>query len=207
MGLKPRPKSLESFFLEDTDMISISGSIVALATPFHDDGSVDYAALRKLIDWHIAEGTDCICVVGTTGESPTVNVDEHCEIIRVAVEQAKGRRPIMAGCGANSTAEAIELAHNVIVDNGEAPAANQEVQDGQRGGVPKRWEVRIRDSANVWRVVASGTNTSVTAPLLVTFPAVSTTTVQWRPLDALDGEAWASAARMPSIWLGVIRPA
>ena len=91
-------------------MISISGSIVALATPFHDDGSVDYPALRKLIDWHIAEGTDCICVVGTMGESPTVNVDEHCEIIRVAVEQAKGRRPIMAGCGANSTAEAIELA-------------------------------------------------------------------------------------------------
>lgn len=91
-------------------MISISGSIVALATPFHDDGSVDYPSLRKLIDWHIEQGTDCICVVGTSGESPTVNVDEHCEIIRVAVEQAKGRRPIMAGCGANSTAEAIELA-------------------------------------------------------------------------------------------------
>lgn len=91
-------------------MISISGSIVALATPFHDDGSVDYPSLRKLIDWHIQEGTDCICVVGTSGESPTVNVDEHCEIIRVAVEQAKGRRPIMAGCGANSTSEAIELA-------------------------------------------------------------------------------------------------
>jgi 4-hydroxy-tetrahydrodipicolinate synthase len=91
-------------------MISISGSIVALATPFHDDGSVDYPNLRKLIDWHIEQGTDCICVVGTSGESPTVNVDEHCEIIRVAVEQAKGRRPIMAGCGANSTAEAIELA-------------------------------------------------------------------------------------------------
>ena len=97
-------------FTEEIDMISISGSIVALATPFHDDGSVAYPALRKLIDWHIDQGTDCICVVGTTGESPTVNVDEHCEIIRVAVEQAKGRRPIMAGCGANSTAEAIELA-------------------------------------------------------------------------------------------------
>jgi len=75
-----------------------------------EDGSVDYASLRKLIDWHIAEGTDCICVVGTTGESPTVNVQEHREIIRVSVEQAKGRVPIMAGCGANSTAEAIELA-------------------------------------------------------------------------------------------------
>jgi len=88
----------------------ITGSIVALVTPLHEDGSVDYPTLRKLIDWHIAEGTDCIGVVGTTGESPTVNVDEHCEIIRVSVEQAKGRVPIMAGCGANSTAEAIELA-------------------------------------------------------------------------------------------------
>jgi 4-hydroxy-tetrahydrodipicolinate synthase len=83
---------------------------VALVTPLHEDGSVDYPTLRKLIDWHIAEGTDCIGVVGTTGESPTVNVEEHCEIIRVSVEQAKGKVPIMAGCGANSTAEAIELA-------------------------------------------------------------------------------------------------
>jgi 4-hydroxy-tetrahydrodipicolinate synthase len=91
-------------------MKPITGSIVALATPFHEDGSVDYPTLRKLIDWHIAEGTDCIGVVGTTGESPTVNVDEHCEIIRVSVEQAAKRVPIMAGCGANSTAEAIELA-------------------------------------------------------------------------------------------------
>jgi len=88
----------------------IKGSIVALITPMQDDGSVDYPALRKLIDWHIAEGTDCIGVVGTTGESPTVNVEEHCEIIRVSVEQAAGRVPIMAGCGANSTSEAIELA-------------------------------------------------------------------------------------------------
>ena len=87
----------------------LRGSIVALATPMHDDGSVDYPALRRLIDWHIAEGTDCIGVVGTTGESPTVTVDEHCEIIRVSVEQAAARVPIMAGCGANSTAEAIEL--------------------------------------------------------------------------------------------------
>ena len=91
-------------------MKTITGSIVALATPLHVDGSVDYPALRKLVDWHIAEGTDCIGVVGTTGESPTVNVQEHCEIIRVSVEQAAKRVPIMAGCGANSTAEAIELA-------------------------------------------------------------------------------------------------
>ncbi len=91
----------------------ITGSIVALATPFHEDGSVDYPGLRKLIDWHSEEGTDCIGVVGTTGESPTVNVEEHCEIIRVSVEQAARhprKVPIMAGCGANSTAEAIELA-------------------------------------------------------------------------------------------------
>jgi 4-hydroxy-tetrahydrodipicolinate synthase len=88
----------------------ITGSSPALITPMLEDGSVDYASLRKLIDWHIAEGTDCIGVVGTTGESPTVNVEEHREIIRVSVEQSKGRVPIMAGCGANSTAEAIELA-------------------------------------------------------------------------------------------------
>src|SRR5688572_28852503 len=91
-------------------MTPITGSIVALVTPMHDDGSVDYAALRKLVDWHIQEGTDCIGVVGTTGESPTVDVDEHREIIRVSVEQARGRVPIMAGCGANSTVEAVALA-------------------------------------------------------------------------------------------------
>ena len=90
-------------------MNPIVGSIVALVTPMHEDGSVDYDGLRSLIDWHIAEGTDCIGVVGTTGESPTVSVDEHCEIIRVAVAHAAGRVPIMAGAGANSTREAIEL--------------------------------------------------------------------------------------------------
>ena len=89
-------------------MKPISGSIVALVTPMHEDGSVDYAGLRNLIDWHIAEGTDVIGVVGTTGESATVNVDEHWEIIRVAVEHTAGRVPILAGAGANSTAEAIE---------------------------------------------------------------------------------------------------
>ncbi len=90
-------------------MKPITGSIVALVTPMHDDGSVDYPTLRRLIDWHVAEGTDCIGVVGTTGESPTVNPEEHCEIIRVAVEHAAGRVPIMAGAGANATHEAIEL--------------------------------------------------------------------------------------------------
>jgi 4-hydroxy-tetrahydrodipicolinate synthase len=91
-------------------MKQITGSIVALITPFKEDGSVDYAALRKLIDWHIDQGTDCIGAVGTTGESPTVSVEEHCEIIRVSVEQADKRVPIMAGCGANSTREAVNLA-------------------------------------------------------------------------------------------------
>lgn len=91
-------------------MTPITGSIVALVTPMHENGSVDYETLRKLVDWHIQHGTDCIGVVGTTGESPTVDVEEHREIIRVAVEQANGRVPIMAGCGANSTLEAVELA-------------------------------------------------------------------------------------------------
>jgi 4-hydroxy-tetrahydrodipicolinate synthase len=93
-----------------TSMAPITGSIVALVTPLNPDMSVDYATLRKLIDWHIHEGTDCIGVVGTTGESPTVSVEEHREIIRVSVEQANKRVPIMAGCGANSTQEAIALA-------------------------------------------------------------------------------------------------
>jgi 4-hydroxy-tetrahydrodipicolinate synthase len=109
-------------------MTPITGSIVALATPMNQDGSVDYAALRKLIDWHIAEGTDCICVVGTT--------DEHCEIIRVSVEQAAKRVPIMAGCGANSTAEAIELtrfAKSVGADCQlqVVPYYNRPTQEGQ----------------------------------------------------------------------------
>jgi 4-hydroxy-tetrahydrodipicolinate synthase len=90
-------------------MNPIIGSIVALITPMQEDGSIDYPALRRLIDWHVAEGTDCIGVVGTTGESPTVSVEEHCEVIRVAVEHARGRVPIMAGAGGNSTREAIEL--------------------------------------------------------------------------------------------------
>ncbi len=117
-------------------MTPITGSIVALATPMNQDGSVDYPALRKLIDWHIAEGTDCICVVGTTGESPTVNVEEHCEIIRLSVEQAAKRVPIMAGCGANSTAEAIELtrfAKSVGADCQlqVVPYYNRPTQEGQ----------------------------------------------------------------------------
>ena len=114
----------------------LTGSIVALVTPMHEDGSVDYPQLRKLIDWHIAEGTDCIGVVGTTGESPTVNVEEHCEIIRVAVEQAAKRVPIMAGCGANSTREAIELAQFAKKVGADSqlqvvPYYNKPTQEGQ----------------------------------------------------------------------------
>jgi len=114
----------------------LTGSIVALVTPMHEDGSVDYPALRRLIDWHIEEGTDCLGVVGTTGESPTVDVEEHCEIIRVSVEQARGRVPIMAGCGANSTQEAIELARfakGVGADSQlqVVPYYNKPTQEGQ----------------------------------------------------------------------------
>ncbi len=93
-----------------TEQRPIRGSIPALITPMLEDGQVDYPTLRKLIDWHVAEGTDGLVIVGTSGESPTVNVDEHREILRVSVQQAAKRIPIIAGCGANSTAEAISLA-------------------------------------------------------------------------------------------------
>lgn len=87
----------------------IQGSIVAIVTPMHADGSLDLPGLRNLIDWHIAEGTDGIVIVGTTGESPTVSVEEHCELIKVAVEHTARRVPVIAGTGGNSTEEAIEL--------------------------------------------------------------------------------------------------
>ena len=87
----------------------IKGSIVAIVTPMHEDGSLDYPGLAKLIDWHVAEGSNGIVIVGTTGESATVDVPEHCELIRFAVEHAKGRIPIIAGTGGNSTDEAIML--------------------------------------------------------------------------------------------------
>ena len=93
-----------------TEQRPIRGSIPALITPMLEDGKVDYPTLRKLIDWHVAEGTDALVIVGTSGESPTVTVEEHREILRVSVEQAAKRIPIIAGCGANSTAEAISLA-------------------------------------------------------------------------------------------------
>ncbi|MBC7414062.1 MAG: 4-hydroxy-tetrahydrodipicolinate synthase [Herminiimonas sp.] len=87
----------------------IQGSLVAIVTPMHADGSLDLPGLRKLIDWHIAEGTDGIVIVGTSGESPTVSVEEHCQLIKLTVEHTAGRIPIIAGSGGNSTAEAIKL--------------------------------------------------------------------------------------------------
>jgi 4-hydroxy-tetrahydrodipicolinate synthase len=88
----------------------ITGSIPAIVTPMHDDGSLDLASFRKLLDWHISEGSDAFVVVGTTGESPTVDLAEHCELIQTAVKHVAGRVPVIAGTGANSTREAIELA-------------------------------------------------------------------------------------------------
>ena len=87
----------------------IQGSIVAIVTPMFEDGSLDFQSLKALLDWHIAEGTDAIVIVGTTGESPTVTVEEHCELIKVAIEHVAGRIPVIAGTGGNSTSEAIDL--------------------------------------------------------------------------------------------------
>ena len=90
-------------------MNMITGSIVAIVTPMHEDGSLDLPGMRRLVDFHVQEGTDAIVSVGTTGESPTVNVEEHHEISRATVEQAAGRIPVIAGAGANSTSEAIDM--------------------------------------------------------------------------------------------------
>jgi len=94
----------------------IQGSMVAIVTPMHEDGGLDLARYRALIDWHVESGTAAIVAVGTTGESPTVDVEEHGMLIRIAVEQAAGRIPVIAGTGGNSTREAIELtAHAAAV--------------------------------------------------------------------------------------------
>lgn len=87
----------------------ILGSIVAIVTPMQADGSLDLTALKSLLDWHVSEGTSAVVIVGTTGESPTVNVEEHCELIKVTVDHLRGRIPVIAGTGGNSTLEAIEL--------------------------------------------------------------------------------------------------
>jgi len=87
----------------------LKGSLVAIVSPMHEDGSLDLGALRRLVDWHLTGGTDGIVVVGTTGESPTVDYEEHCQLIRTTIEHVAGRVPVIAGTGANSTSEAIEL--------------------------------------------------------------------------------------------------
>ena len=113
----------------------IKGSLVAIVTPMHDDGSLDLDRYRALIDWHIEAGTAAIVAVGTTGESPTVSVQEHQELIRVAVEHSRGRVPIIAGTGANSTREAIELTRHAKEVGAQAslqvaPYYNKPTQEG-----------------------------------------------------------------------------
>jgi 4-hydroxy-tetrahydrodipicolinate synthase len=114
---------------------TIAGSMPAIVTPMLEDGRLDYPGLRSLLDWHVAEGSDGIVIVGTSGESPTVSVEEHCELIRVAVEQIAGRIPVIAGTGGNSTAEAIELTQFAKKVGADAslqvvPYYNKPTQDG-----------------------------------------------------------------------------
>jgi 4-hydroxy-tetrahydrodipicolinate synthase len=116
-------------------MNMITGSIPAIVTPMHEDGSIDYDSFRKLIEHHVKEGSDGIVVVGTTGESPTVTVDEHGELIRFTVECVAGRIPVIAGTGANSTAEAIELTRHAAKVGATAslsvvPYYNKPTQEG-----------------------------------------------------------------------------
>lgn len=125
----------QGFTFSRANMTMIQGSLVAIVTPMHADGSLDLPCLRKLIDWHIAEGTDGIVIVGTTGESPTVSVEEHCELIRVAVEHTNKRVPIIAGSGGNSTAEAIVLTKFAKASGADAslqvvPYYNRPTQEG-----------------------------------------------------------------------------
>src|SRR5260370_24481812 len=113
----------------------LTGSIVAIVTPMQDDGRLDYPRFKALIDFHVEQGTDGILVVGTTGESPTVNFDEHKELIRAAVAHARGRIPVIAGTGGNSTAEAIELAESAKNAGADAslsvvPYYNKPTQEG-----------------------------------------------------------------------------
>ena len=116
-------------------MTQLKGSLVAIVTPMHEDGALDLDAFRKLIDWHVAEGTDGIVVVGTTGESPTVDFDEHRLLIDLAVKHAAKRVAVVAGTGANSTREAIELAEHAKKAGADAsltvvPYYNRPTQEG-----------------------------------------------------------------------------
>ncbi|HTJ97228.1 MAG TPA: 4-hydroxy-tetrahydrodipicolinate synthase [Rhodocyclaceae bacterium] len=113
----------------------ITGSLPAIPTPMQDDGSLDIPALKRMLDWHVAEGTDGIVVVGTTGESPTVDFDEHCLLIKTTVDHIAGRIPVIAGTGANSTPEAIKLAQYAKEAGADAhlsvvPYYNKPTQEG-----------------------------------------------------------------------------
>lgn len=113
----------------------LQGSLVAIVTPMHDDGSLDIQALRSLIDFHIDQHTDGIVIVGTTGESPTVNFDEHALLIKTTVEHSAGRVPVIAGTGANSTSEAIDLTRKAKELGADAcllvaPYYNKPTQEG-----------------------------------------------------------------------------
>ncbi len=116
-------------------MKTLQGSIPAIVTPMHEDGSLDLPALRRLLDWHIAEGSDGIVIVGTTGESPTVDFAEHCLLIETTVQHVAGRVPVIAGTGANATREAIELAQFAKQAGADAhlsvvPYYNKPTQEG-----------------------------------------------------------------------------
>lgn len=111
------------------------GSMVALVTPMQDDGSLDYAALQRLVEFHIENKTDAIVAMGTTGESATLDMQEHCDVLRRVVEMARGRVPIIAGTGANSTTEAIELTQCALDAGADAallvtPYYNKPTQEG-----------------------------------------------------------------------------
>lgn len=113
----------------------VTGSLVALVTPMRPDGMLDLDGLKRLIDWHIEQGSDGLVIVGTTGESPTVSQQEHCLLIRTAVEHAAGRIPVIAGTGGNSTAEAIELSRcakqaGAAAGLSVAPYYNKPTQEG-----------------------------------------------------------------------------
>jgi 4-hydroxy-tetrahydrodipicolinate synthase len=133
--LRARGTRLQSFLFLEGAYPMITGSIVAIVTPMFPDGRLDFESLNRLVDFHAAEQTDAIVVVGTTGESPTVDADEHCALIEAVVKRAAGRLPVIAGTGANSTAEAIELTRFARKTGADAalsvvPYYNKPTQEG-----------------------------------------------------------------------------
>ena len=113
----------------------IQGSIVALVTPMTEDGAVDESSLKKLVDFHIQQGSDALVAVGTTGESATLDIDEHCHVIKIVVDSVAGRIPVIAGTGANCTREAIRLTQKAKLAGADAcllvtPYYNKPTQEG-----------------------------------------------------------------------------